>query len=105
MANPTISKEDFNESGYELTHICMEDKDNIWSVHYTKIINPDYYFDEICIQWFCGTKRYSIYRNTKTLRNITLFQGFLNSIEDLKFIEQLWDLSRFYDIKYEKETI
>lgn len=101
MANPTISKDDFKESGYERTHICMEDKDNIWSVHYVKRINVDYDFDEIEIKWFCGTQRYSIHRNTASLINIPLFEGFLNSINDLNYIEKLWDLSRFYDIKYD----
>ena len=75
----------------------MEDKESTWSVHYVKNINPDYHFDEIEIKWFCGTQRYSIYRQTKSIRNIPLFEGFLNSIDDLIYIEKLWDLSRFYD--------
>ena len=101
MPNPTITKEQFKELGYKQTHLKMEDENNTWSVYYVKTINPDYYFDEISIQWFCGTERYSIYRNTKNIRNIPLFEGFLRTIDDLKYIEQLFDLSRFYDIKYE----
>jgi len=75
MPNPTITKEQFNELQYRQSHMSMEDKDNVWSVHYVKNINPNYYFDEIEVKWFCGTERYSIYRQTKSIRNIPLFEG------------------------------
>lgn len=97
MPNPTITKDQFKELGFRQSHLHMEDKDNVWSVHYVKNINPDYHFDEIEIKWFCGTERYSIYRQTKNLMNIPLFEGFLNSVDDYVYIGKLFDLSRFYE--------
>jgi hypothetical protein len=101
--NPSLNIKDFEKLNYKQYHLKMEDENNVWSVRYRKSLNPHYY-DEIEVHWFCGTCRYSIYRQTQRLQNIPLFEGFLRTVDDLLFLETLFDLTKFYEPLPKQQT-
>jgi hypothetical protein len=103
--SPSISKEGFESLGFYLAKQSLDQNGGIWSVRYKKYINPNNEFDHVEIFWFNGTNRYEIRRQTERLKNIFLFEGFLNSIEDLKFLLSLFDLSFFYEADFPRKPL
>lgn len=95
--NPTITKDEFESLGFTQYHFHPFEGGGTWSVYYFKRLDPPAdYSDILRIEWFCGTQRYRIYRDTKHLKNIPGFEGFLRHKKDLKFILSRLDLSIFY---------
>lgn len=93
--SPTISFDEFSSLGFDRVQY-MPDPPGVWSMTYRKDLNPFYHYDHLEVKWFCGTQRYSIWRQTKHLMNIPCFEGFLNSIDDLKWILDHIDYHKFY---------
>lgn len=95
--HPSLTQKQFESLGFRKAYWRNEpETGGTWSIRFVKELNPDYQ-DEIEIQWFCGAQRYSIMRQTESLKNIFLFEGFINSVEDLNYLMSLFDLSRFYE--------
>jgi hypothetical protein len=97
MANPTIKKEQFEALGFkQYSYVPDNDTGGVWSVRYFKDLNPDW-LDQIEIFWTCCNGRYLIMRQTKNLKNIFFFEGFLKTISDLEYLLPLFDVRRFYE--------
>lgn len=97
MANPTITKDQFEALGFKQYSLVPDnDTGGVWSVRYFKDLNPDW-FDQIEIFWTCCNGRYRIMRQTKNIKNIFCFEGFLNGLSDLEYLMPLFDVRRFYE--------
>lgn len=103
--NPTIKKEEFESLGFRQTHFCADkERNGTWSVYYCQNMNPLNVFDILLIEWFCGTERYHIRRETKGLQINYMFNGFLRDKADLELVLSLMDLTIFYEGEYTKYT-
>lgn len=98
VLNPSILKEDLELLGFNAVFVSPNNEDGgTWSYKFRKNLNILYHFDYLEIQWFCGTNRYTIWRQTKAIRNIPCFEGFLNDVEDLKWLLERFDYHKFYN--------
>lgn len=97
MANPTITKEEFEALSFKQTsHVPDKETGGTWSVRYVKVLNNEH-TDYLEIFWTCCNNRYQIMRQTESIKNIFQYNGFLNNVKDLQYIMPLFDLRRFYE--------
>lgn len=97
--HPTITKAQFRNLGFKQIRWRSDpETGGTWSMMVRKDLNEKH-MDYIEIRWFRGTQRYEVDRHTENIKNMPLFQGFLRSVDDLKYIYELFDLRRFYETK------
>jgi hypothetical protein len=95
--NQPFTKEVFFNLGFLPIKETLKDG-LVWYVNYCYVQkNPfkEGERDTVTIEWSAANKRYNIYRDTERIRNIHLFEGFINTTEQLELLLSLFDLKDY----------